>query len=74
VKYIVLEAYHVVNWGSCERVCLQLRLSASKSPQDQSHKSHLYNLFWICCTSCATNPQQIEASTANPQQVHNKSN
>jgi len=36
---------------------------------------HLYNLFWICCTtSSTTNPPQIEASTANPQQVHKKSN
>ena len=38
-------------------------------------KLHLYDLLCICCTtSCTTNPQQIEAYTANQQQVHNKSN
>ena len=33
-------------------------------------KLHLFDLLWICCTTCCTtNPQQVEMSTTNPQQI-----
>ena len=37
-------------------------------------KLHLFDLLWICCTTCCTtNPQQIHNKSKCLQQIHNKS-
>jgi len=34
------------------------------------HKLHYFNLLWICCTICTTNPQQIEIMESASDYTH----
>jgi hypothetical protein len=45
---------------------------AVRGTQGIQLKLHLFDLLWICCTTCGTaNPQQTTSCTANPLQIHN---